>query len=138
AEATLEGSRIEGAKAPFGYGALAQGSSLTLKHSVISGSASIGVFVADAPVAIIDDGKITGNLGGGLRAERSRDVTIAYTEFADNAEFGVGVFESVAIIDDGKITGTVAGAVSADGLIVMSPQGGMQSNVTVRSETIEG
>lgn len=136
AQATVQGSRVEGATAPFGYGVLATESTVTLRSSAVAGSAGIGVYLVGS-VAIIDDDKISGNLGGGVRAEQCPSVDVLHAEVDANTDFGVLYAGSVGIIDDDKITGTERNASTADGIIVTSANG-VRSDVTVRASTIEG
>ncbi|HZO12682.1 MAG TPA: right-handed parallel beta-helix repeat-containing protein [Polyangiaceae bacterium] len=135
AVATVVGSHIEGAKNPTGYGVVAVGSSVTLQQTMVTGSASVGVYLVDSPVAIIDDGDIVGNAGGGVRADRALDVQILHSELANNADFGVLFADSVGIIDDGKITGTEQGSAAGDGVIVIGQT--MQSNVQLLHSLVE-
>jgi hypothetical protein len=111
ASATIAGCKIDGAKAVggnFGFGVLANNSSIIVQHTTITGSASYGVAIVAAKGSV-SDSTISGNAQGGIYLLQTTDqVRVERNQITNNTTMGIGVFSSRAIIVQNGVTGTTA------------------------------
>ncbi|UQA55233.1 right-handed parallel beta-helix repeat-containing protein [Polyangium aurulentum] len=149
AEATLEGSWIEGAMADAGkegHGVVATNdASIILQRGDISGAAGVGVLIDGAKGRITDTTVRESKGAAGIRIERATgEVRVEASHVRENASAGIAVLSSRAIILQSEVMNTIGDGTgsSADGIFVAELEEDGASlgpaEATIEANTIEG